>query len=74
MLFTYLSSAVDPNSTSKIAAQVISRIGFLGGEMILNGTIDKTLAIGFNYYIIAIAAVAFAVLVSRTSHISKNIE
>ena len=30
MLFTYLSAAVDPNSTSRIAAQVVSGIGFLG--------------------------------------------
>ena len=41
MLFTYLSSAVDPNSTSRIAAQVVSGIGFLGAGMILKGEIDK---------------------------------
>ena len=41
MLFTYLSAAVDPNSTSRIAAQVISGIGFLGAGMILKGEIDK---------------------------------
>jgi putative Mg2+ transporter-C (MgtC) family protein len=94
MLFTYLSSAVDPNSTSRIAAQVVSGIGFLGAGMILKGEIDKKItnlttaasiwfsaaigmAIGFNYYIIAIAAVAFAVAVPRIPHISKikkNIE
>ena len=32
MLFTYLSAAVDPNSTSRIAAQVVSGIGFLGAD------------------------------------------
>ena len=32
MLFTYLSAAVDPNSTSRIAAHVISGIGFLGAD------------------------------------------
>src|SRR5688572_1781048 len=94
MLFTYLSSAVDPNSTSRIAAQIVSGIGFLGAGMILKGEIDKKItnlttaasiwfsaaigmAIGFNFYIIALAAVIFAVLVPRIPHISKikrNIE
>jgi putative Mg2+ transporter-C (MgtC) family protein len=35
MLFTYISAQVDPNSTSRIAAQVVSGIGFLGAGMIL---------------------------------------
>jgi putative Mg2+ transporter-C (MgtC) family protein len=29
MIFTFVSSLVDPNSTSRIAAQVVSGIGFL---------------------------------------------
>ena len=94
MLFTYLSAAVDPNSTSRIAAQVVSGIGFLGAGMILKGEMDKKItnlttaasvwysaaigmAIGFNFYIIALAAVIFAVLVPRIPHITKiksNIE
>ena len=94
MLFTYLSAAVDPNSTSRIAAQVVSGIGFLGAGMILKGEVDKKItnlttaasvwfsaaigmAIGFNFYIIALAAVIFAVPVPRIPHISKiksNIE
>jgi putative Mg2+ transporter-C (MgtC) family protein len=94
MLFTYLSAAVDPNSTSRIAAQVVSGVGFLGAGMILKGEIDKKItnlttaasvwysaaigmAIGFNFYIIALAAVIFAVLVPRIPHITKiksNIE
>ena len=94
MLFTYLSAAVDPDSTSRIAAQVVSGIGFLGAGMILKGEVDKKItnlttaasvwfsaaigmAIGFNFYIIALAAVIFAVLVPRIPHISKiksNIE
>jgi putative Mg2+ transporter-C (MgtC) family protein len=88
MLFTYLSAAIDPNSTSRIAAQVVSGIGFLGAGMILKGEIDKKItnlttaasvwysaaigmAIGFNFYIIALAAVIFAVLVPRIPHITK---
>ena len=94
MLFTYLSAAVDPNSTSRIAAQVVSGIGFLGAGMILKGEVDKKItnlttaasvwfsaaigmAIGFNFYIIALAAVVFAVLVPRIPHITRiksNIE
>ena len=94
MLFTYLSAAVDPNSTSRIAAQIVSGIGFLGAGMILKGEIDKKItnlttaasvwysaaigmAIGFNFYIIALSAVIFAVLVPRIPHITKiksNIE
>jgi putative Mg2+ transporter-C (MgtC) family protein len=35
MIFTYLSALVDPNSTSRIAAQIITGIGFLGAGMIL---------------------------------------
>ncbi len=35
MMFTYVSAQVDPNSTSRIAAQVVSGIGFLGAGMIL---------------------------------------
>jgi putative Mg2+ transporter-C (MgtC) family protein len=34
-IFTFLSSVVDPNSTSRIAAQVVSGIGFLGAGVIL---------------------------------------
>ena len=34
MIFTYLSAAVDPNSTSRIAAQLVSGIGFLGAGII----------------------------------------
>ena len=35
MMFTYISAQVDPNSTSRIAAQIVTGIGFLGAGMIL---------------------------------------
>src|ERR671926_1319691 len=41
MIFTYLSALVDPNSTSRIAAQLITGIGFLGAGVILKGEIDN---------------------------------
>jgi putative Mg2+ transporter-C (MgtC) family protein len=40
MIFTYLSALVDPNSTSRIAAQFVTGIGFLGAGVILKGEID----------------------------------
>jgi len=40
-IFTFLSSVVDPNSTSRIAAQVVTGIGFLGAGVILKSESDK---------------------------------
>ena len=40
-IFTFLSSLVDPNSSSRIAAQIISGIGFLGAGIILKSEVDK---------------------------------
>jgi len=34
-IFTFLSSAVDPNSSSRIAAGIVTGIGFLGAGVIL---------------------------------------
>ena len=74
MLFTFLSMQVDPASTSRIAAQIVSGIGFLGAGLILKeGTSVKNLttatsiwfagsigmAIGFGFYFVAVIA-AFA--------------
>jgi len=88
MIFTYISAQVDPNSTSRIAAQVVSGIGFLGAGMILKSESTEKItnlttaaavwfaaaigmAIGFNFYFMALVATAFAVLVPRIPHISK---
>jgi putative Mg2+ transporter-C (MgtC) family protein len=88
MIFTYLSAHVDPNSSSRIAAQLVSGIGFLGAGIILKSEADERItnlttaaaiwfaasigmAIGFNFYFMAIVAIAFAVLVLRIPHISK---
>jgi putative Mg2+ transporter-C (MgtC) family protein len=88
MIFTYLSAQVDPNSTSRIAAQLVTGIGFLGAGMILKSESDARItnlttaaavwfaasigmAIGFNFYFMAIIAIVFAVLVPRIPHISK---
>ena len=88
MIFTYLSAHVDPNSSSRIATQLVSGIGFLGAGIILKSEADERItnlttaaaiwfaasigmAIGFNFYFMAIVAIAFAVLVPRIPHISK---
>jgi putative Mg2+ transporter-C (MgtC) family protein len=88
MMFTYISAQVDPNSTSRIAAQIVTGIGFLGAWMILKSESTEKItnlttaaavwfaaaigmAIGFNFYFMALVAIAFAVLVPRIPHISK---
>jgi len=35
MLFTYISAHVDPNSSSRIAAQLVTGVGFHGAGIIL---------------------------------------
>ena len=98
MIFTYLSALVDPNSTSRIAAQIVTGIGFLGAGIILKDEIfDKKdtddsrhtkvlnlttaasiwfsgaigMAIGFNFYFVAIVSIAFAVAVPHIPRIRK---
>ena len=100
MIFTFLLAQVDPNSTSRIAAQLITGIGFLGAGVILKGEIEGRteskindshrkvvnlttaasiwfsgaigMAIGFNYYFIALVSIGFVILVSRIPKIPKN--
>jgi putative Mg2+ transporter-C (MgtC) family protein len=93
MIFTYLSAHVDPNSSSRIAAQLVTGVGFLGAGIILKSEADERItnlttaasiwfsasigmAIGFNFYVMAIIAIAFAVLVPRMPHLSRlrNVE
>ncbi len=87
MLFTFLSGVVDPASKSRIAAQIVSGIGFLGAGLILKeGASVKNLttaasiwfagaigmAIGFGFYFIAIFAGFLAIIVPRIPHIKKR--
>ena len=88
MIFTYLSAHVDPNSSSRIAPQLVTGVGFLGAGIILKSEADERItnlttaasiwfsasigmAIGFNFYVLAIIAIAFAVLVPRMPHLSR---
>lgn len=86
-MFTFISLSVDPNSPARIAAQVVSGVGFLGAGMILKsegGVVTNLttaasvwfsagigMAIGFGWYLVAISAAIYAVIVPRIPHISS---
>jgi len=84
MLFTMMSLMIDPNEPARVAAQIVTGIGFLGAGIILK---DKTgnitnlttaasiwfsaaigMTIGIGYYMIAILATLFSILVPRIPH------
>lgn len=85
-LFTFVSITLDPNSPARIAAQVVSGVGFLGAGMILKSEGDKVrnlttaaavwfaaaigMAIGLGWYLIAAAATVYAVAVPRIPHVT----
>ena len=86
MLFTFLSSVVDPASKSRIAAQIVSGIGFLGAGLIIkeganvrNLTTAASIwvagaigmAFGFNYHIVGIIVTIAVALTPRIPHINK---
>lgn len=84
MLFTFMSMTVDPASESRIAAQIVTGIGFLGAGLILkDGATVRNLttaasiwfagaigmAIGFGFYQIAIIAAFASVFIPRIPHV-----
>lgn len=86
MLFTYMSSIVDPASQSRIAAQIVSGIGFLGAGLIVkDGANVKNLttaasiwvagaigmAFGFNYHAIGMIVTLAITIIPRIPHINK---
>lgn len=87
MLFTFLSAMVDPASKSRIAAQIVSGIGFLGAGLIIkDGANVRNLttaasvwvsgaigmAFGFNYHLIGILVTVAVALIPRIPHINKK--
>lgn len=87
MLFTFLSMRVDPASQSRIAAQVVTGIGFLGAGLILKeGATVKNLTtaasiwfagaigmtFGFGYHIIGIIATVISGIIPRMAHLSRK--
>ncbi len=84
MLFTFLSAFVEPEHSSRIAAQVVTGIGFLGAGLILKeGTTVRNLttaaslwfsaaigmAIGFGFYVVAIFSTLVAILILHIPHL-----
>lgn len=88
MMFTFLSSVVDPASTSRIAAYVVAGVGFLGAGMIIKGDFKNIhnlttaasiwfaagigMAIGYEYYFLAIIGIIVNVLTPRIPHMTKK--
>lgn len=86
-LFTLLSANVDPTSTSRISAQIVTGIGFLGAGLILkdgfsvrNLTTAASLwvaaaigmAIGYGFYMIAIMAGIISAVAPRLPDVHKH--
>ncbi|MEK6809501.1 MAG: MgtC/SapB family protein, partial [Nanoarchaeota archaeon] len=85
MIFTVLSMHIDPYSPARIAAQIVSGIGFLGAGMILVSKDERIrnlttaaglwfsagigMAIGFGWYLLAGIATLYCVLVPRIPHL-----
>ena len=87
MLFTFLSMSVDPASESRIAAQIVTGIGFLGAGLIIKeGASVKNLttaaslwfaaaigmAIGFGYLGVAVIAAIAGLIIPRIPHLNKR--
>ncbi|MBP6924415.1 MAG: MgtC/SapB family protein [Candidatus Pacebacteria bacterium] len=83
MIFTFLSMTVDPTSESRIAAQIVSGIGFLGAGLILkDGSNVRNLTtaasiwyagaigmlIGFGFLQIALISGIVGVIIPRIRH------
>lgn len=86
--FTYISSLVDPASKTRIAAQIVSGIGFLGAGLILKeeGSRVKNLttaasiwfagaigmALGFDLHVLAGIATVVSIIVPRIPKFKNN--
>lgn len=86
-LFTFISQAIDPNSPARIAAQVVTGVGFLGAGMILKSEGNKVrnlttaasvwfvaaigMILGYGWYLIAAIASVYAIAVPRIPHIKS---
>lgn len=87
MIFTFISSIVDPMSKSRIAAQVVSGIGFLGAGLILKEGLNVRnlttaaslwvsagigMAFGYNFYVIGSILAVVVAITPRIPHINKR--
>ncbi|MBN1792867.1 MgtC/SapB family protein [Candidatus Woesearchaeota archaeon] len=87
MLFTLISQYVDPLSPSRIAANVVTGMGFLGAGIIMHNrgsvkglTTAATLwltaaigvAIGYGFYVVAVLATLSAFVILKLPHIGEE--
>lgn len=84
-LFTFASMSIDPNSPARIAAQVVSGVGFLGAGMIIKGERNTVtnlttaaaiwfaaaigMVIGFGWFLVGAMATVYGVVVPRIPHV-----
>ena len=85
MTFAFSSFLADPASPARIAAQIVTGVGFLGAGIILKREEGKIvnlttaasiwfaaalgMTIGFGWYVVSLLATLFAVLVPRLPHV-----
>jgi putative Mg2+ transporter-C (MgtC) family protein len=84
MLFTFISLQIEPENEARIAAQIVTGIGFLGAGLILKeGTTVRNLttaaslwfaaaigmAFGFGFYVIGIFSTLVTILVLHIPHL-----
>ncbi len=88
MLFTFLSHSWDNGDPTRIASQIVTGVGFLGAGIILKSEANKIqnvttaasiwyaaavgMAIGFQYYIIAVVAALAALAISHLPRFFKD--
>jgi len=87
MLFALISNNVDPHSATRIAAGVVTGIGFLGAGIIMHqkGNVQGLttaatiwmsaaigLAIGFGWYLVAVMATLLSFLILKMPHIGER--
>lgn len=84
-LFTFASMSIDPNSPARIAAQVVSGVGFLGAGMIIKSEANTVrnlttaaaiwfaaaigMVIGFGWFVVGAMATVYAIVVPRIPHV-----
>ncbi len=85
-LFTLIGMHLEPTASSRIAAQIVTGVGFLGAGIILKDETGKItnlttaasiwfaasigMSIGFGWYLIALIAMIYAIIVPRLPHLT----
>lgn len=87
MAYTYISSMVDPMSESRIAAQIVSGIGFLGAGLIIKEGMNVRnlttaasiwvsgsigMAYGFNFHLMGLLVTLSVALIPSIPHLNKK--